>query len=66
MVKITIRESESIDEAVHRFRKLVLRSGRGKEMRRRRYYQKPSEAKRLARSRADRRARWDRMSLDCQ
>ncbi len=66
MVKMTIRESESIDEAVYRFRKLVQRSGLRKEMRRRRHYEKPSEAKRRARLRAERRARWDRTWLDHQ
>ena len=46
MVKLTLRESESIQEAVRRFRKLVERSGIKKEMRRREYYEKPSEVKR--------------------
>ena len=46
MVKLTLRERESIQEAVRRFRKLVERSGIKKEMRRREYYEKPSEIKR--------------------
>ena len=46
MVKLTLRERESIQEAVRRFRKLVERSGLKKEMRRREYYEKPSEIKR--------------------
>ena len=53
MVKLTLRERESIQEAVRRFRKLVERSGIKKEMRRREYYEKPSEIKRRARLRAD-------------
>ena len=60
MVKITIRESEPISDAVRRFRRLVQRSGLRKEMRRRRHYEKPSEAKRRARLRAERRARRNR------
>ena len=46
MVKLLVREKESIQEAVRRFRKLVERSGIKKEMRRREHYEKPSERKR--------------------
>lgn len=61
MVKLTLREKESIQEAVRRFRKLVERSGLKKEMRRREYYEKPSETKRRARLRAERRSRRSRL-----
>ena len=61
MVKLLVREKESIQEAVRRFRKLVERSGIKKEMRRREYYEKPSETNRRARLRAERRARRARM-----
>jgi len=57
VVKLTLRERESIQEAVRRFRKLVERSGIKKEMRRREYYEKPSEIRRRARLRAERRSR---------
>ena len=57
MVKLTVRERESIQEAVRRFRKLVERSGIKKEMRRREFYEKPSEIKRRSRLRAQRRSR---------
>lgn len=57
VVKLTLRDRESVQEAVRRFRKLVERSGIKKEMRRREYYEKPSETKRRARLRAERRAR---------
>ena len=43
MVKLMLRERESIQEAVRRFRKLVERSGIKKEMRRREYYEKPTQ-----------------------
>ena len=56
VVKLTLRDKESIQDAVHRFRKLVERSGLKKEMRRREFYEKPSETKRRARLRAERRA----------
>ena len=61
MVKMLVRDRESIQEAVRRFRKMVERSGVKKEMRRREYYEKPSETKRKARLRAERRARRERM-----
>lgn len=57
MVKLVVRDRESIQEAVRRFRKLVERSGIKKEMRRREHYEKPSEIRRRARLRAERRAR---------
>ena len=43
MVKLMVRDRESIQEAVRRFRKLVERSGIKKEMRRREYYEKPTQ-----------------------
>jgi len=61
VVKLTLREKESVQEAVRRFRKLVERSGIKKEMRRREHYEKPSEIKRRAKLRAERRARRNRM-----
>lgn len=57
MVKLRLRENESINDAVKRFRKLVEHAGIKKEMRRREYYEKPSDQKRRARRRAERRAR---------
>ena len=56
MVKILLRERESIQEAVRRFRKIVERSGLKKEMRKREHYEKPSVTKRRAKLRAVRRA----------
>ncbi len=56
MVKLVVRDRETIQEAVRRFRKLVERSGIKKEMRRREYYEKPSEVRRRARLRAERRS----------
>ena len=61
MVELQGRDRESIQDAVRRFRKLVERSGIKKEMRRREYYEKPSEIKRRARLRAERRAKRNRL-----
>lgn len=60
MVKLVVRDRESIQEAVRRFRKLVERSGIKKEMRRREYYEKPSETARRNRRRAERREAMNR------
>jgi len=62
VVKLNVRDRESIQEAVRRFRKLVERSGIKKEMRRREYYEKPSETRRRARLRAARRGRANLLS----
>lgn len=56
MVSVRVRDRESIQEAVRRFRKLVERSGLKREMRRRQYYEKPSVTKRRELIRAQRRA----------
>jgi small subunit ribosomal protein S21 len=61
VVKVIVRDKESIQDAVRRFGKLVMRSGLKKEMRRRKYYEKPSDVKRRARLRAERRSLKDRM-----
>ena len=61
MVKLTVRDRESIQEAVRRFRKLVERSGIKKEMRKREFFEKPSETKRRARLRAERRTKRNRL-----
>jgi small subunit ribosomal protein S21 len=60
VVKLTLRDKETAQEAVRRFRKLVERSGIKKEMRVREFYEKPSEIKRRARLRAQRRSRRER------
>ena len=60
MVRLRLRENESINDAVRRFRKLVEHAGIKKEMRRREYYEKPSDARRRARRRAERRSKMAR------
>lgn len=62
MVKLRLRENESVNDAVRRFRKLVEHAGIKKEMRRREYYEKPSDQKRRSRRRAERRARIARLN----
>ncbi len=57
MVKMVLRDRESIQEAVRRFRKIVERSGLKREMRRRERFEKPSNVKRRAKDRAIRRSK---------
>ena len=66
MVKLLVRDKESIQEAVRRFRKLVERSGIKKEMRRREFYEKTSEINRRERLRAARRAARNRLPIKAQ
>jgi small subunit ribosomal protein S21 len=62
VVKLRLRDNESINEAVKRFRKLVEHAGIKKEMRRREFYEKPSDERRRTRRRAQRRARLARLA----
>ena len=57
LVKIVLRERESVQEAVRRLRKLVERTGLKRELRRRERYEKPSDVKRKAKARAIRRSK---------
>ncbi len=54
-IKLTLRKNENIDSAVRRFRKLVDRAGITRELRNRKYFEKPSTIKRRDRLRAIRR-----------
>ena len=56
MVKLRLRDNESVNEAVRRFRKLVEHAGVKKEMRKREFYEKPSDIRRRDRRRAEMRA----------
>jgi len=60
VVKLRLRDNESVNDAVRRFRKLVEHAGIKKEMRRREYYEKPSDMRRRARRRAERRNKMQR------
>ncbi len=57
MVKIILRERESVQEAIRRLRKILERSGQKRELRRRERYEKPSDVKRKAKMRAIRRTK---------
>jgi len=50
-LRMRVFEREPIGAALRRFKKLLERSGMKKELRRRKYYEKPCEARRRARLR---------------
>ncbi len=45
MVEIQLAETDRLDWALKQFRRRMIRSGLFKDMRRKRFYEKPSEAK---------------------
>jgi len=57
VVKLRLRDSENVNDAVKRFRKLVEHAGIKREMRKREYYEKPSDERRRTRRRAAMRVR---------
>ena len=57
MVEVIVREGEPLERALRRFKKKYEKAGILKEFKRNSYYLKPSEAKRIKRSKALRRMR---------
>lgn len=46
MVQVTVKDDESLDRAIVRFKKACSKEGIGTELRKRSYYEKPSEKRR--------------------
>jgi small subunit ribosomal protein S21 len=57
MIEITLAEGDRVEWALKAFKKKVLREGLLRELRRRRHYVKPSEARQLKSEAARRRRR---------
>ncbi|HEX6050051.1 MAG TPA: 30S ribosomal protein S21 [Gemmatimonadaceae bacterium] len=57
MVEVTLSETDRLDWALKSFKKKVLKSGILKDLRKKRHYVKPSEAKQLKAAAARRRGR---------
>lgn len=57
MVKVVLSERDNLDRALRKFRRKMIRAGLFKEMRRKRYYEKPSDARRKKAKAAERRRR---------
>lgn len=60
MVEIELLETDRLDWALKQFRRKMIRSGLFKDMRRKRHYEKPSEARKLKDKAAERRRHKDR------
>ncbi len=60
MVEIQIGENDRLDWALKQFRRRMIRSGLFKDMRRKRFYEKPSEARKAKAKAAERRKHKDR------
>ena len=61
MSKVEIKKDESFEAALRRFKRQIEQEGILKEVRDRKHYEKPSETKRRARLRAERRSRRTRL-----
>ncbi len=57
MIEVKLEESDKIDWALKTFKKKVMKSGILKELRKRRHYVKPSEARQLKSAAARRRGK---------
>ena len=55
MIEVNIRENESLERALRRFKKKWERSGVLKEVKRKSFYEKPSVTKRIAKKQTLRR-----------
>ena len=60
MVEITLGENDRLDWALKQIRRRMIRSGLFKDMRRKRVYEKPSEARKVKEKAAQRRRARDR------
>jgi small subunit ribosomal protein S21 len=60
VVEIQLAETDRLDWALKQFRRRMIRSGMFKDMRRKRFYEKPSEAKKAKAKAAERRRHKDR------
>ncbi len=59
MTEVTISDGDRLESAIKAFKRKVLRSGILKDLRKKRYYVKPSTAKRMKAAAARRRRRAD-------
>lgn len=60
MVKVELSDTDSVDWALKKFRRKMIRSGLFRDMKRKRYYEKPSEVRRRKQRANERRRRRNR------
>ncbi|MGH7459777.1 MAG: 30S ribosomal protein S21 [Longimicrobiales bacterium] len=63
MIEVTLGENDRLDWALKQFRRKMIRSGLLKDLKKRRFYEKPSEAKKRKQAAARRRGARARRSL---
>ena len=63
-IKVKARPNETVEQLLRRLKKICEKEGLNKEIKRHSYYEKPSEIRRRARLRAERRARRNRQLLE--
>ncbi len=56
MIEVTLGENDRLDWALKQFRRKLIRSGLLKEIKKKRFYEKPSEAKKRKQAAARRRS----------
>ncbi len=56
-MQYTLRDNEELDRALRKFRRMVQRAGIFRDIKKQRFYEKPSEARRRKRKTAERRRR---------
>ena len=60
VTEVILRDGDSLDRALRRFKRMVQRAGVFSELRRKKYYEKPSEEKKRKSAAAERRRRRQR------
>jgi small subunit ribosomal protein S21 len=66
VIEIKLAETDRLDWALKQFRRRILRSGLFKDMKRKRFYVKPSEARKMKDKAAERRRHKDRKRAAAQ
>ena len=64
MSRVEVKGNEPLERALRRFKRKIEREGSLKQIKARKYYEKPSEIKRRARLRAERRNRRNRLMAE--
>ncbi len=64
MVKVIVSEHDDLERALRKFKRKMIRSGLFRDMKRKRYYEKPSEIKRRKARANERRRRRSQRSRD--
>lgn len=57
MVQVTVKEGEPLEKLIRRFQRECEKAGIRKELKKRRFYMKPSEKKNIAKRKMERKAR---------